>query len=641
MKVLVVLSAVLAVCVATPGYLSAPALLARGIAAPGLLAAHAPAVIAAAPAVVRTIPPGGPANIVIGPGGVPLDTPEVAAAKASHAAAVAETRARDAVVNAAPAVVAAASPAVVAPAPAVIAARTPAATVLAGHGLLAPAAALRYAAAVPALRYAAVAPAALGYAAAHTIVAPVPIHPGYAAYGPANIVIGPGGVPLDTPEVAAGKVADAVAHLEAKARNGVLLEFGSKLPLRVNVDNPHLLPATAEEAVFTHPGAPPPPPLPPLHHHSHRQRWSRPPAEDVQKDALTSPSASHPAYISRQLLHQGRQTPEPQTSVNMKLLVVLSAVVATALARPGYLGAAGIAGLLGNGIGASAPGLGTAGIIGAGRSTYLGAGTNYLGAGSAPVGGPANIVVGPDGVPADTPEVAAAKAGHAKAVAETQARDAAQDAADAAAGVYGGVGAGVGAGLGAGYGAGAGLGAGYGAGLGAGYGAGLGAAYGAGAGLGAGLGAGYGAGVGAGLGAGAGAPGAGLALYGPANIVIGPDGVPQDTPEVANAKAAHANVVAQTQARDAAQAAADAAAGGAAGGYAAGGVAGALAGIGYGGVGLGAAAAPSQGLARYGPANIQIGPGGVPLDTPEVAAGKVADAVAHLHAKARLGLIAG
>ncbi|XP_049809567.1 uncharacterized protein LOC126252707 [Schistocerca nitens] len=355
--------------------------------------------------------------------------------------------------------------------------------------------------------------------------------------------------------------------------------------------------------------------------------------EEVQKDALTSPSASHPAYISRQLLHQGRQTPEQQTSVDMKLLVVLSAVVATALAHPGYLGAAGIAGLLGNGIGASAPGLGAAGIIGAGRATYLGAGTNYLGAGGAPVGGPANIVVGPDGVPADTPEVAAAKAGHAKAVAETQARDAAQAAADAAAGVYGGVGAGVGAGLGAGYGAGAGLGAGYGAGLGAGYGAG--------AGLGAGLGAGYAAGVRAGLGAGAGAPGAGLALYGPANIVIGPDGVPQDTPEVANAKAAHASVVAQTQARDAAQAAADAAAGGAAGAYAAGGVAGAYAGIGYGGLGLGAAAAPSQGLARYGPANIQIGPGGVPLDTPEVAAGKVADAVAHLHAKARLGLIAG
>ncbi|XP_047112461.1 glycine-rich cell wall structural protein-like [Schistocerca piceifrons] len=359
--------------------------------------------------------------------------------------------------------------------------------------------------------------------------------------------------------------------------------------------------------------------------------------EEVQKDALTSPSTSHPAYISRQLLHQGRQTPEQQTSADMKLLVVLSAVVATALARPGYLGAAGIAGLLGNGIGASAPGLGTAGVIGAGRATYLGAGTNYLGAGGAPVGGPANIVVGPDGVPADTPDVAAAKAGHAKAVAETQARDAAQAAADAAAGVYGGVGAGVGAGLGAGYGAGAGLGAGYGAGLGAG----LGAGYGAGAGLGAGLGAGYGAGVGAGLGAGAGAPGAGLALYGPANIVIGPDGVPQDTPEVANAKAAHASVVAQTQARDAAQAAADAAAGGAAGAYDAGGVAGAYAGIGYGGLGLGAAAAASQGLARYGPANIQIGPGGVPLDTPEVAAGKVADAVAHLHAKARLGLIAG
>ncbi|XP_046995183.1 cuticle protein 18.7-like [Schistocerca americana] len=162
MKALVVLSALLAVAVAKPGFLPG-----------GILGAYAPAAYAPAYAAV---PPGGPANIVIGPGGVPVDTPAVAAARGAHLAAVAQTQARDAAANAADAAAAAAG------------------------------AAFGYA---PAVGYAAAAPA---------VVAP---SLGYARYGPANIVIGPGGVPLDTPEVAAAKAANAAAHLEAKARAGI------------------------------------------------------------------------------------------------------------------------------------------------------------------------------------------------------------------------------------------------------------------------------------------------------------------------------------------------------------------------------------------------------------------------------------
>ncbi|XP_047112908.1 cuticle protein 18.7-like [Schistocerca piceifrons] len=204
MKVLVVLSAILAVALAKPGYLGAARAIAAAptiAAAPALAYSAAPALAySAAPAVVAApIHAGyaayGPANIALGADGIPLDTPEVAASKAAHLNAVAETRVRDAIVNSA--AVVAAAPAIAAAAPAVIDARTAAA-----HAIAAPA--LRYAAAAPAVAYSA-------------------IHPGYAAYGPANIVIGPNGVPLDTPEVAAGKVADAVAHLEAKARNGLIL----------------------------------------------------------------------------------------------------------------------------------------------------------------------------------------------------------------------------------------------------------------------------------------------------------------------------------------------------------------------------------------------------------------------------------
>ncbi|XP_049956753.1 cuticle protein 18.7-like [Schistocerca serialis cubense] len=162
MKALVVLSALLAVAVAKPGFLAG-----------GIPGAYAPAAYAPAYAAV---PPGGSANIVIGPGGVPVDTPAVAAARGAHLAAVAQTQARDAAANAADAAAAAAG------------------------------AAFGYA---PAVGYAAAAPA---------VVAP---SLGYARYGPANIVIGPGGVPLDTPEVAAAKAANAAAHLEAKARAGI------------------------------------------------------------------------------------------------------------------------------------------------------------------------------------------------------------------------------------------------------------------------------------------------------------------------------------------------------------------------------------------------------------------------------------
>ncbi|XP_049861817.1 cuticle protein 18.7-like [Schistocerca gregaria] len=121
MKCLIVLSAVVAVVLAKPGYLGA------GVAVPGIAAAVQPA-----PVYVGGIHPGlaayGPANIVVGPGGYNLDTPDVAAARGAHLAAVAQTRARDAAINGAALAAASAAaygayaaPAVVAAAPAVAA----------------------------------------------------------------------------------------------------------------------------------------------------------------------------------------------------------------------------------------------------------------------------------------------------------------------------------------------------------------------------------------------------------------------------------------------------------------------------------------------------------------------------------------
>ncbi|XP_049861789.1 cuticle protein 21.3-like [Schistocerca gregaria] len=148
MKCLIVLSAVVAVALAKPGFLGA------GVAAPAYAAGLA-AAVQPAPVLVGGIHPGlaayGPANIVVGPGGYNLDTPDVAAARGAHLAAVAQTRARDAAINgaalaaasaaaygayAAPAVVAAPAVAAVAPAyaaPAAVAAPG----LLAGPGALA------------------------------------------------------------------------------------------------------------------------------------------------------------------------------------------------------------------------------------------------------------------------------------------------------------------------------------------------------------------------------------------------------------------------------------------------------------------------------------------------------------------------
>ncbi|XP_049779211.1 mRNA decay activator protein ZFP36L3-like [Schistocerca cancellata] len=130
MKCLIVLSAVLAMAFAKPGYLGAGVVAPAVAAAPGIAAAVQPA-----PVLVGGIHPGlaayGPANIVVGPGGYNLDTPDVAAARGAHLTAVAQTRARDAAINgaalaaasaaaygayAAPAVVAAPAVAAVAPA---------------------------------------------------------------------------------------------------------------------------------------------------------------------------------------------------------------------------------------------------------------------------------------------------------------------------------------------------------------------------------------------------------------------------------------------------------------------------------------------------------------------------------------------
>jgi hypothetical protein len=59
--------------------------------------------------------------------------------------------------------------------------------------------------------------------AARSYAAPIAVASPYYA-GPQHLpVIGANGVPLDTPEVAAGKHANAVAHAEAKARNGDLV----------------------------------------------------------------------------------------------------------------------------------------------------------------------------------------------------------------------------------------------------------------------------------------------------------------------------------------------------------------------------------------------------------------------------------
>ncbi|XP_047113483.1 cuticle protein 16.5-like [Schistocerca piceifrons] len=141
MNTLFVLSAVLAVAVAKPGYLgAAPA----AVVAPAAYAA--PAVVAAP--VHAGYAAYGPAPVAVRSDGYLLDTPAVAATRAAHLTAVAQTQARDAVVNGAAALAAHAyaahayaAPAVAYAAPAPVAYAAPAA--YAAHGALAAAAHLQ------------------------------------------------------------------------------------------------------------------------------------------------------------------------------------------------------------------------------------------------------------------------------------------------------------------------------------------------------------------------------------------------------------------------------------------------------------------------------------------------------------------
>ncbi|XP_049779212.1 cuticle protein 18.7-like [Schistocerca cancellata] len=100
----------------------------------------------------------------------------------------------------------------------------------------------------------------------------------------------------------------------------------------------------------------------------------------------------------------------------MKLLIVLSALVAVALATPGYLGAAGVAPVIGSAPGLVAPQPPAPVVVG-GLAAY----------------GPANIVLGPEGVPLDTPAVAAARVQHLSARLAVQSRGSGSAAAAAAA----------------------------------------------------------------------------------------------------------------------------------------------------------------------------------------------------------------
>ncbi|XP_046994709.1 cuticle protein 16.5-like isoform X3 [Schistocerca americana] len=99
MNTLIVLSAVLAVAVAKPGYLgAAPA----AVVAPAAYAA--PAVVAAP--VHAGYAAYGPAPVAVRSDGYLVDTPDVAVTRAAHLTAVAQTQARDAVVNGAAALAA-------------------------------------------------------------------------------------------------------------------------------------------------------------------------------------------------------------------------------------------------------------------------------------------------------------------------------------------------------------------------------------------------------------------------------------------------------------------------------------------------------------------------------------------------------
>lgn len=145
----------------------------------------------------------GPIHIpVIGPHGVPLDTPEVAAGKAANALAHAEAHAR----NGDHAIIA----------------HGYAAPVAIAHGVPVDTPEVAHAKAAHFAAHAEAASRNLAHGWAHYrkrrgLIAPL----GYAHAYPQHIpVIGPHGVPLETPEVVAAKVHHAAAHAEVRARNG-------------------------------------------------------------------------------------------------------------------------------------------------------------------------------------------------------------------------------------------------------------------------------------------------------------------------------------------------------------------------------------------------------------------------------------
>ncbi|XP_049780192.1 cuticle protein 18.7 [Schistocerca cancellata] len=209
MKVLIVVSALVAACLAKPGYLSLPAdtpevaaAKVAHFAAYHEAAARSAGVVAVAPSYGYAAY--GPANIVIGADGVPLDTPEVAARKAADAVAHARAAAGLPAVGPVPvpaAVVPAAVGSVPADTPEVAAAKV-------AHAAAHVEANVRNAA------------EAVGIHGLYGVVPSVysyGVVPGAYSVHHDGTLLTPEGVPLDTPAVAAGKVANAVAHIRAKS----------------------------------------------------------------------------------------------------------------------------------------------------------------------------------------------------------------------------------------------------------------------------------------------------------------------------------------------------------------------------------------------------------------------------------------
>lgn len=312
--------------------------------------------------------------------------------------------------------------------------------------------------------------------APHGLVSPLAYAGHYA--GPQHIpVIGPNGVPVDTPEVAAGKAANAAAHVEAKARNGDLA-------------------LVAPVAAYAH-------------------GYAAAPVAIANGVPLDTPEVAH-AKAAHFAAHVDAKVR------NGDLHAYAHPLVHYRKRR---------------------------GVFGAAYAAPIALAHAY----------PQHIpVIGPNGVPLETPEVVAAKASHAAAHVEAAARNG--NIAVVAP-------------------------------------------------------LGYAAGI-----ASHGVVGP-LAYAGPQHIpVIGPNGVPVDTPEVASAKAANAAAHVEAKVRNGDLA-----------------VAAPFAPLNY-AAAHGVVSPLAYAHSHYSGIHVPvIGPNGVPLDTPEVAAGKVANAVAHAEAKARNG----